>query len=86
MIAFFRRLWVFARPYRARLGLGLLFSILFACCNGLLVLVVQIVPDAVFASADLDLTKQLLARLPGRCVPPSNIYFQRSTCPSPARC
>ena len=65
MIAFFRRLWVFARPYRARLGLGLLFSILFACCNGLLVLVVQIVPDAVFASADLDLTRQLLARLPG---------------------
>jgi len=64
MIAFLRRLWVFARPYRARLGLGLLFSVLFAGTNALLVMVVQIVPDAVFASADTDLTARLLAKLP----------------------
>ena len=39
MKTFFRRLWTFVRPYRARLFLGLLCGVLYALANGLLILV-----------------------------------------------
>jgi subfamily B ATP-binding cassette protein MsbA len=48
MIPFFRRLWVFARPYKGRLLLGLICGLCFAALNGLLLAVIQLVIDVVF--------------------------------------
>src|SRR5882672_8361131 len=49
MIVFLRKLWALARPYKARLMLGLLFSVLFALTNALLMVVIKLVTDLVFA-------------------------------------
>ena len=50
MIAFLLRLWSYARPYRGRLWLGLLCGVLFALTSAVLVVVVKLVTDVVFAS------------------------------------
>jgi len=49
MAEFLRKLLQFAKPYRVRLALGIFFGVLYALTNALLVLVVRIVPDLVFA-------------------------------------
>lgn len=49
MNRFLRRLWKFARPYRVRLALGLLCGVAFALSNGLLILVIKLVVNLVFA-------------------------------------
>src|SRR5262249_53759392 len=48
MIAFFRRLWTFVRPYRARLLMGLVCGILLAVANGMLFLIVKVGPELIF--------------------------------------
>jgi len=64
MLAFFRRLWTFVRPYQFRLFLGLGFGLLYGVANGALGLVVKCVPDLIFkGSVDLSLGKKL-ANLP----------------------
>ena len=49
MIVFLRKLWVLARPYKARLILGLFFSFSFALTNALLMVIIKLVTDLVFA-------------------------------------
>ena len=49
MRAFYRRIWTFARPYKTRLILGLVFGMLCALMNGALVLAVKLVVDLVFS-------------------------------------
>src|SRR5215475_12244242 len=48
MIAFLRKLWGLARPYKTRLILGLLCSLSFALTNALLLVAVKLVTDLVF--------------------------------------
>jgi subfamily B ATP-binding cassette protein MsbA len=48
MIAFLRKLWVYVRPYRARLIMGLVCGILLALANGALYMVVRLVGDLLF--------------------------------------
>lgn len=48
MTLFARRLWKYVRPYRSRLILGLVFGMLCALSNGLLVLVIQWAGHVVF--------------------------------------
>lgn len=49
MKKFLSRLWSFVRPYQVRLALGLLAGIAFALTNGLLILVIKLVVNLVFA-------------------------------------
>ena len=51
MLAFFRRVWSFARPYSTRLVLGQVCGILFALANGLLFLIIKLVIDLIFSGA-----------------------------------
>ena len=51
MLAFFRRVWSFARPYSTRLVLGQACGILFALANGLLFLIIKLVIDLIFSGA-----------------------------------
>src|SRR5712671_1839667 len=55
MLAFFRRVWSFARPYKTRLVLGQVCGILFALANGALILIIQLVVNIVF-SGDANAT------------------------------
>ena len=48
MIDFFRKLWVFVRPYRGRFYLGLLCGIFYGLSNALLVVVLKVVLGLVF--------------------------------------
>src|SRR5882724_10463712 len=48
MLAFFGRVWSFARPYRTRLVLGQVCGILFALANGVLILNIQLVVNLIF--------------------------------------
>jgi subfamily B ATP-binding cassette protein MsbA len=48
MIAFLRKLWIYVRPYRARLIMGLICGILLALANGALYMVVRLVGDLLF--------------------------------------
>ena len=58
--AFFRRIWVFARPYKARLILGLAFGILCALTNGALILAIKLVVNLVFeGSAKIPVAEHL---------------------------
>src|SRR5436309_3012296 len=50
MAAFLRSIWPFARPYRARLILGLACGILCALANGALILAIKLVVNLVFAA------------------------------------
>ena len=60
MLAFFRRLWVFMQPYKGRLLLGLLCAGGFAITSATAPLVMQIVPDVLFAE---DVPKALAGTL-----------------------
>jgi subfamily B ATP-binding cassette protein MsbA len=62
--AFFRRLWAFARPYQARLILGLVFGILCALMNGALIIAVKLVVDLMFAGSARIPVAQHLEKLP----------------------
>ena len=64
MIAFFRRIWTFARPYQTRLILGLVFGILCALMNGALIIAVKLVVDLTFAGSARISVAQHLERLP----------------------
>ena len=60
MALFFRRVWSFARPYKARLLLGFLFGLIYALSNGALMFLVKWVVNLVFpGSGHFDLTQQL---------------------------
>jgi len=48
MATFFRRIWVFVRPYRTRLLLGLFFGFVYALTSGALMVVVKLVVNLVF--------------------------------------
>ncbi len=63
-MAFLRRVWTLVRPYRTRLILGLVFSLCFALSNALLMIVVKVVPDLVFAPQGKDVFGDLLSRAP----------------------
>ena len=65
MRAFYRRIWTFARPYKTRLILGLVFGILCALMNGALILAVKLVVDLIFAGSARIPVAQHLERLPG---------------------
>lgn len=49
MKKFLSRLWTYVRPYRSRIVLGLLAGVGFALTNGLLVIVIKLVVNLVFA-------------------------------------
>src|ERR1043166_1572658 len=49
MIEFLRRVWVFVKPYQARLLLGLLCGILYAVANGALLVAIKVVTNLIFA-------------------------------------
>src|SRR5258705_13351434 len=51
MLAFFRRVWSFPRPYSTLLVLGQVCGILFALANGLLFLIIKLVIDLIFSGA-----------------------------------
>jgi len=48
MIAFLRRLWIYVRPYKARLVMGLICGILFSITNMMLLVVVKLVIRVIF--------------------------------------
>ncbi len=65
MEIFLRRLWKFVRPYRLRLFLGLLFGILCALTNGLVVLIIQFVARTIMPDTrSNDHVQKQLHRLP----------------------
>ena len=64
MISFLRRVWVFVRPYRGRLLLGLVCGFLFAISNALLMLVVKYVPNVVFAPEGQNMARELISGAP----------------------
>src|SRR5438105_15157648 len=49
MIAFLRRIWVFVKPYRSRLILGLVFGILYAAANSTLVVSMRVAMKLIFS-------------------------------------
>ena len=64
MAGFLRRLWIFVRPYRLRLFLGLVFGILYGLANGALILAIRLVVRLIFeGSARLPVSDEL-AKLP----------------------
>jgi ATP-binding cassette, subfamily B, bacterial MsbA len=65
MRAFFRRIWMFVRPYQTRLILGLLCGILCALMNGALIIAVKLVVDLMFAGAAKISVADHLEKLPG---------------------
>jgi len=56
MLSFLRRLWTYTRPYKGRLFLGLFFGSIYALTNGLLVVVVRLAVDVLFASSGSEVT------------------------------
>src|SRR4051812_41699682 len=59
MSLFLRRVWAFARPYKARLLLGFLFGLIYALSNGALMFLVKWVVNLVFPGAGhFDLVEQ----------------------------
>jgi subfamily B ATP-binding cassette protein MsbA len=62
--AFYRRIWAFARPYKARLILGLVFGILCALMNGALPLAIKLVADLAFSGSARNPVAEHLAKLP----------------------
>jgi subfamily B ATP-binding cassette protein MsbA len=64
MIEFFRRLWTFVRPYRARLVMGLVCGILLALANGMLLLVVKIGPELIFHGKYVLSTEEQIEKTP----------------------
>src|SRR5262249_54850993 len=60
-----RRLWTFARPYRARLILGLVCAVLCALSNAALVIAIKLVVNVIFPGAQQLTTAQHLQKLPG---------------------
>jgi ATP-binding cassette, subfamily B, bacterial MsbA len=65
MIAFLRKLWVFVRPYRLRLLLGLLCGIGFAASNAFLMVAVKMVVNVVFAAPGAASIEEQLRHAPG---------------------
>jgi subfamily B ATP-binding cassette protein MsbA len=60
MALFFRRIWTFARPYQARLFLGLLCGLIYALSNGALMFLAKWVANLVFPGAGhFDLVEQM---------------------------
>jgi subfamily B ATP-binding cassette protein MsbA len=48
MTDFLKKLWEFVRPYRGRFFLGLLCGIFYGLSNGILLIVVKVVPELIF--------------------------------------
>jgi subfamily B ATP-binding cassette protein MsbA len=67
--AFFRRIWTFVRPYKARLILGLVCGILCALTNGALIIAVKLVVDLMFAGAAKISVAEHLEKLPAFAQP-----------------
>jgi subfamily B ATP-binding cassette protein MsbA len=63
MTAFLRRIWALARPYKFRLICGLLCGIGFALSNVLLMVVLKIVPNIIFAAPGADVLGDLPDKL-----------------------
>src|ERR1051326_1142913 len=60
MALFLRRVWSFARPYKARLLLGFLFGLIYALSNGALMFLVKWVVNLVFpGTGHFNLIEQL---------------------------
>jgi subfamily B ATP-binding cassette protein MsbA len=62
MTEFLGKVWALVRPYKNRLILGLICSVLFALSNALLMLVVKLVPDLLFAGPDQNVLGDMLQR------------------------
>jgi subfamily B ATP-binding cassette protein MsbA len=62
--AFYRRIWAFARPYKARLILGLVFGILCALTNGALIIAIKLVVDLMFSGSAKISVAEHLEKLP----------------------
>ena len=65
MLGFLFKVWGLARPYRARLFIGVVTGILSGLLSPLLIGTVMFVYGAVFPSADSEATRKLPMRLPG---------------------
>ncbi len=65
MLAFLFKVWGLARPYRARLFLGVVTGVFTGLLSPLLILTVMFVYGAVFPSADSEASGKLPMRLPG---------------------
>ena len=82
MIAFLRRIWALARPYKVRLICGLLCGVGFALTSALLMVVVKIVPNIIFAKPgdnvlhDLSDQLQKLPHFLRALVPDSWLHIQ----------
>jgi subfamily B ATP-binding cassette protein MsbA len=74
--AFYRRIWAFARPYKARLILGLVFGILCALMNGALIMAIKLVVDLMFAGSARIPVAQHLEKLPSFARPLVEILTQ----------
>jgi ATP-binding cassette, subfamily B, bacterial MsbA len=60
MALFFRRIWTFARPYKARLFLGFLCGLVYALSNGALMFLVKWVANLIFpGSGNFNLVEQM---------------------------
>jgi ATP-binding cassette, subfamily B, bacterial MsbA len=64
MIAFLRSLWVYIRPYRLRLALGILFGVISGVSNGALILAVRVVVNLAFAEPGTMSFADQVATLP----------------------
>src|SRR5215472_9687539 len=62
MTEFLGKVWALVRPYKNRLILGLICSVLFALSNALLMLVVKLVPDVLFAGPHENVLGDMLQR------------------------
>lgn len=59
MTTFLRRLWVYVRPYRARLIFGLVCGIIYAVSNGALILVIKMVVNLLFGGGVISFDEEV---------------------------
>jgi len=71
MTTFLLRLWVYVRPYRARLFFGLLCGILYALSNGALILVIKTVVNLLFGGGPVSFHEEV-AKAPSFLQPALN--------------
>jgi ATP-binding cassette, subfamily B, bacterial MsbA len=62
MISFLRRLWIYVRPYRARLAMGLTCGTLFAFTNVALVGVIKLVINVIFPVDPAKASEEIAAK------------------------
>lgn len=76
MKLFLSRIWAFVRPYRSRMLLGLLCGVLYALTNGLLIVVIKVVVNLVFAGTASISAADQLAQVPAFLRPAADALVQ----------